>query len=92
MNSVPQKVASNIAGSSLGKALHGIQPVSPHFQASNLANKHKNKFSSGNDALLNTIGKLSPFKTKDGKVDVTAGLTGGAYGNLPNTPKTNQLG
>lgn len=92
MNSAPTKTASNIAGSSLGKALHGIQPLSPDFQASNLANKHKNKFSSGNDALLNTIGKLSPFKTEQGKVDLTAGLSGGAYGNLPNTPKTTQLG
>jgi len=92
MNSGHAKIASNVPGSSLGKALHGIQPLAPDFQASNLANKDKNKFSSGNDALLNTIGKLSPFKTKDGKTDLTAGLTGGAYGNLPNTPKTNQLG
>jgi len=92
MNSAPAKTASNLAGSSLGPALKAIQPVSGQFQASNIANKGKNMFSTGNDALLNTIGKLSPFKTKDGKTDITAGISGGAYGNLPNTPKTNQLG
>ncbi len=92
MNSAPVKQANNTPGSSLGTALKSIQPISGQFQASNLANKGKNMFSTGNDALLNTIGKLSPFKTENGKTDITAGMSGGAYGNLPNTPKTNQLG
>lgn len=91
MNSTP-KIASNIAGSSLGSSLKAIQPISGHFQLSNLVSKGQSQFAKGNDGLLNTIGKLSPFKTENGKTDITAGLSGGAYGNLPNTPKTNHLG
>ncbi len=92
MNSAPTKSASNVTGSSLHTGIKPLAPVDPHFQASNIVAKGQSQFAKGNDALLNTIGKLSPFKTEGGKVDITAGMSGGAYGNLPNTPKTQALG
>lgn len=88
MNSAPQKTA-NMAST---PALKPLQPISAQFQASNLANKNKNMFSTGNAGIFTTIGRNSPFKTEDGKVDVTAGVGAGAYGNLPNTPKAQSLG
>lgn len=82
MNSAP-KTASVMPAN----ALKPIQPINSHFQASNIVAKNQSQFAKGNDGLLNTIGKLSPFKTIQGKIDGTAGIAGGAYGNLPNTPK-----
>jgi hypothetical protein len=92
MNSAPQKVASNTPGASLNLGIKPLTPVQGHFQASNIVGKNQSQFAKGNDGLINTIGKLSPFKTENGKVDITAGIGGGAYGNLPNTPKSDQLG
>lgn len=92
MNSAPTKTASNAPGSSLNLGLKAIQPISPHFQLSNVASKGQSQFAKGNDALLNVIGKLSPIKTENGQIDMSAGITGGTFGNLPGTPKVQHMG
>lgn len=53
------------------------------------SNASHSPFSLGNDGVLNTIGKLSPFKVEHGQIQ--AGM-GNAYGNMPNTPTQKGVG
>lgn len=53
------------------------------------SNASHSPFSLGNDGVLNTIGKLSPFKVEQGQIQ--AGM-GNSYGNMPNTPTQKGVG
>ena len=52
-------------------------------------NASHSPFALGNDGILNTIGKLAPFKVENGQI---AKGMGHAYGNMPNTPTKNNVG